>query len=330
MGVGGSQSMTNGPCASVIGPVRNRRAMLAELLEALAAQTYRDFEVIVVDDGSDDGSGEEAQATRGIDVRVVRTPGVGAVGARERGVAVARGDFLAFTDSDCVPAADWLERAIAAFTDGIDLVQGRTEPVRGMKPLERSVWVDREDGLYATCNVLYRRKAFEQAGGFQHAGELLGFRPGAFSQGLGFGEDAILGWKVRDGGRAVFVPEAIVRHQVVRPTVSEALRRAWMAGAFPSLVREIPELRDTLLRHRFFLGTRRVPMYAAVLALLLRLPRLSLLAAAVWAALRARDVARAERSPAKVAEAIGLEMAGDVVSGAALVAGSARARKLVL
>src|SRR5205085_1797885 len=79
--------------------------------------------------------------------------------------------------------------------DGVDMVQGRTEPVGPVGLLERSLWVTREDGLYATCNVLYRRSAFEEAGGFQDAGTLLGFRPGAFGRGLGMGEDALLGWK---------------------------------------------------------------------------------------------------------------------------------------
>ena len=320
------------PCVSVIVPVRDRREMLGRLLDGMRAQRYRDFELIVVDDGSSDGSGEEALAAsgNGLAVRVLRTSGVGAVEARLRGVEASTAPFLAFTDSDCVPDPNWLQNGVAAFTEGVDLVQGRTEPVRPLGPLERSVWIDHEDGLYATCNVLYRRLAFDRAGGFDDAGRLLGFRPGAFGRGLGFGEDALLGWRVRRSGSAVFVPDAVVRHEVTRPPDAETLRRSWMAGAFPTLIREIPELRGTMLRGGVFLGTRRIPLYAAVLSWLFGRRRLALLAAAWWIGARAREAMRHEQPPAALAEAVALELAGDVVTGAALVGGSVRARKLVL
>jgi len=313
-------------------PVRDRREMLGRLLDGMRAQAYRDFEVVVVDDGSSDGSGEEAVAAsgNGLPVRVLRTTGVGAVEARRRGVESSQAPFLAFTDSDCVPDPGWLQNGVAAFTDGVDLVQGRTEPVRPLGPLERSVWIDHEDGLYATCNVLYRRAAFDRAGGFNDAEGLLGFRPGAFCRGLGFGEDALLGWRVRRSGSAVFAPDAVVRHEVTRPPAEETLRRSWMAGAFPTLIREIPGLRSTMLRGGVFLGTRRIPLYAALMSLLFGRRKLAMLGAACWVGARARETLKHEQPVAELAEAVALELAGDVVTGAALVAGSARARKLVL
>jgi len=320
-----------GPSVSVIVPVKDRREMLAALLKALAAQSYRDFEVVVVDDGSTDGSGNEAKAASAwLPVRVVRTDGVGAVEARKRGIAASEGAILAFTDSDCVPDPLWLECAVAGFADGVDLVQGRTEAARSVGLLERTVWVTREDGLYATCNVLYRRDAFERAGGFDDAGTLLGFRPGAFGRGLGFGEDVMLGWKLARQGRTRFVPEAIVRHEVVRPPTTELVRRAWMAGAFPALVRQVPELRKTQLQDRVFLGRRRIPMYATIAAALLGYRGLALLGLVWWVGLRSRDALRGERVPVKAARGVAVECALDVVTAAALVAGSVRARNVVL
>ena len=108
------------------------------------------------------------------------------------------------------------------------------------------------------------------------------------------------------------------------------MRRAWMAGAFPSLVREIPELRGTLLRNKVFFGTRRVPLYAFATALLLRRRSLAGLAAAVWLGARARDVIRVEKHPGEAAGGVAIEMASDVVSGVALILGSVRARRAVL
>src|SRR5207248_5060739 len=143
--------------------------------------------------------------------------------------------------------------------------------------------------------------------------------------GLGMGEDALLGWKIAREGRARFVDDAVVRHEVVRPPVQELFRRAWMAGGFPALVREIPELRGTLLTRHMFLGTRRIPMYAFIAAALLRWRLPALAALAWWAGARAREARRLERSPAPLMKGVAVEMATDVVTGTALAAASVRA-----
>jgi hypothetical protein len=103
-----------------------------------------------------------------------------------------------------------------------------------------------------------------------------------------------------------------------------------MTGGFPSLVRAIPELRDTLLQHRVFLGTRRIPLYATLAALLMRRRRLAGLALAWWVSRRTLDAVRIEHEPRTIAEGVAFELASDVVIGAALVAGSARAKQVVL
>ncbi|MFA5785656.1 MAG: glycosyltransferase family A protein [Actinomycetota bacterium] len=328
--------MITAPRVSVIVPVRNRRDLLGALLEALARQTLSGFEVVVVDDGSNDGSAEEANAwaARGLTLRVLRTQGVGAVGARRLGVEASRGDVLAFTDSDCVPEPRWLAEGLAAIEAGVDVVEGATHPVREMRAFEHAVRAG-DDGLYNTCNVFYRREAYEAAGGFDgNTGRRMGFRPGSFGRGLGFGEDTLLGWRVRRAGRAAFAPLAIVRHQVLRSSPRETINRTWMCGGFPALVREVPELRGALLKHRLFLGRRRVPLYVLVAALLLRRRNAALIAAAWWFAARARDVSRTNGAGHGIKRGrlldIPVELARDVVSAAALLAGSAKTRTPVL
>jgi glycosyltransferase involved in cell wall biosynthesis len=319
---------------SVVVPVRNRRDLLCSLLAALEAQTFRDFEVIIVDDCSTDGSAEIAAVAvvAGSPVRLVRQPGIGAVLAREKGVLAARGDVLAFTDSDCVPTPTWLATGVTAIDAGATMVHGKTMPERPPRPRERTVMAG-DDGLFPTCNVFYRRDAFHAAGGFAHVdAKLLAYRVSARARGLGFGEDTLLGWRVKRTGADVrYVPDAVVHHHVFEPDLMDRLHRALMAAAFPGLVREVPELRAQLVRHRVLFGSRsRVPMYATTAALLLGRRRLCLVAAGWWALTRLRELRSPTAPPSALIRAVPEEMLIDVATGAALIAGGVRSRLLLL
>jgi glycosyltransferase involved in cell wall biosynthesis len=322
------------PRVSVVVPVRNRRILLRDLLEALGRQTFTDFEVVIVDDGSTDGSAAEAHLAGdwGLAVHVLATCGGGAVTARRHGVAVARGDVLAFTDSDCRPDPCWLAAGVAGIDEGADVVQGATVPARPPRALERTVWGLTPKGLYETCNVFYRRSAYLAAGGFDPDAEArLGFRFTRSMRGLGFGEDVILGWRVARRGASAFVPEALVEHHVFPPDLRDALRRACMAGAFPALVREVPELRNSLLRHRFILGgPERCLLYFGAIARLVGGRRVAAAAAGGWVAARARRLWRKEPGWRALARTLPPDLASEAALALALAAGSVRTRTAVL
>ena len=260
------------PRVSVIVPVRDRRALLRQLLDSLDSQSFRDFEVVVVDDGSTDGTPDEAlaDATAGRPVRLVRHGGVGAYAARMAGVEASSAPYLAFTDSDCTVEPGWLAAGVAALETGADVVSGLTRPARPARPFERTMGAG-EEGLYPTCNVFYRRVAFERVGGFDlTASSRYRFRRGSVHAAMGFGEDALLAWRVLRSGRGTFAPDAVVHHAVLPPDRSDLVRRTWMMRAFPALIREVPELRGRLLRHGMVLNTPadRLPVYALLLAAL--------------------------------------------------------------
>lgn len=320
------------PAVSVVVPFRDRRPLLRALLDGLEAQTWTDVEVLLVDDGSTDGAAEEAagRVVGGRPVRVLQGDGGGAVAARQLGVAAARGRVLAFTDSDCVPDPRWLEAGVAAIDAGADLVQGHTRPAQRRAPLERSLWVE-DEGLYPTCNVFYRRDAYDRAGGFDAGiATRYGFRPGARAKGLGFGEDTLLGWRVRRAGRAVYEPAAVVAHHVFPPDLHDQLSRTLQAAAFPALIREVPELRGTFLRRGVFLGPTRPPLYAALLLGLLGRRRLGAGLLALWAGRHWVGCRRTEPSARRCAKALPVLLATDVVTAGALAAGSVRSRAVVL
>jgi glycosyltransferase involved in cell wall biosynthesis len=101
------------PEVSVIIPTYNRRAMVREAIDSVLAQTAPSFELIVVDDGSSDGTAEDLArlvAERAGTVRIERTANRGPAAARNRGVAMARAPLVAFLDSDDLWAPEKLER----------------------------------------------------------------------------------------------------------------------------------------------------------------------------------------------------------------------------
>ena len=94
---------------SVIIPTYNRLAALKKALESLYNQNFHDYEIIVVNDGSKDGTAEFLRNEESsYKIRIVELPDLGIAAARNRGASVAKGEILAFLDDDCSVYPDWL------------------------------------------------------------------------------------------------------------------------------------------------------------------------------------------------------------------------------
>ncbi|MBJ7327164.1 MAG: glycosyltransferase family 2 protein [Chthoniobacterales bacterium] len=137
---------------SVVIPTRNRPHALERCLTALAGQTMPSgsFEVIVVDDGSEPALCLDPRGWASkFELKLVRQENTGPAGARNRGVAEARREFLAFTDDDCLPTPVWLERLVTALSEKPDaLVGGST--FNGLK-----------DDLFAETSQLILKMVYE-------------------------------------------------------------------------------------------------------------------------------------------------------------------------
>jgi GT2 family glycosyltransferase len=115
------------PRVSVVIPAYRSAATVGGTLAALRRQRFEDFETVVVDSSPDEATA--AAVGDFDDVRVVRSAErLLPHAARNRGVREARGAIVAFTDPDCEPAADWLERLVAAHDRGHPLVGGAIVP----------------------------------------------------------------------------------------------------------------------------------------------------------------------------------------------------------
>ncbi|WP_168195527.1 glycosyltransferase [Bradyrhizobium sp. NAS80.1] len=114
------------PVVSVVVPLYNKAHCILKTLSSVASQEQTDFELIVVDDGSTDGSAELVKAAGVCGLRLIRQNNAGVSAARNRGIAVAQGKWIAFLDADDLWSPDHLDgllqplkatAAIAAFSN---------------------------------------------------------------------------------------------------------------------------------------------------------------------------------------------------------------------
>lgn len=112
------------PRVSVITPVWNAAATLAATIASVQAQTVTDWEMLIVDDGSTDGSGQRAAEVAAADprLRLLSGPHRGAAAARNAGIAAARGRFIAFLDADDLWYPDKLATQLPVLEAGAPLV----------------------------------------------------------------------------------------------------------------------------------------------------------------------------------------------------------------
>ena len=109
------------PTVSVIIPAYNRADLIGETLESVFAQTYRDYEIIVVDDGSTDNTKEVlASLAAAGKLRYTYQENAGLPAARNTGIRLAVGKYVAFLDSDDLFAPDKLEKQVAVFEANLD------------------------------------------------------------------------------------------------------------------------------------------------------------------------------------------------------------------
>jgi cellulose synthase/poly-beta-1,6-N-acetylglucosamine synthase-like glycosyltransferase len=162
---------------TVVIPAYNASATLPACLSALRRQTQPADEIIVIDDGSLD---ETAQVARRLGASVSRQQHQGPAAARNRGIQLARGETVLFTDADCEPAPDWVAEMLQPLADpAVAGVKGvyRTKQTQVVARLVQCEFAERYDLLARgpsidfvdTHAAAFRMSALRQIGGFDPA-----------------------------------------------------------------------------------------------------------------------------------------------------------------
>ena len=161
---------------SVILPVFNGEKYLHDAVESVRAQSYRHWELIFVDDGSTDGSPAIMDKVR-VDhprTRIIRQPNRGPAAARNRGLSIARGEWIAFLDADDLyPADKFIVQTARLHADpALQVVLGRIRYVQlegGAAPDMRFTEPDHTLVLVHLGGALFRSEVFVRVGGFDEA-----------------------------------------------------------------------------------------------------------------------------------------------------------------
>jgi len=226
--------MDSMPFVSVVVPARDEQRRLGVCIRALLTLDYPPdgYEVIVVNNGSGDGTGAIID---GYPVRRVDEPSRGVSRARNAGVRAARGEIIAFTDADCIPESGWLRELLAGSdADEVGCFAGEfaPQPFRGLvdeyahdrRLISQSRLLSFTPPVVAAGNVAYRRDVFDQIG--------------LFDESFPSGEDGEFSWRMqtRSGFRVRYNYRAVVSHP--HPSsVWRLLGRAYRGGIGLALFR---------------------------------------------------------------------------------------------
>lgn len=215
---------------TVIVPVRNEAMKIGRCLEALLAQSLPPREIIVVDGHSTDKTVEVAGR---YPVRVLYEDIGTRAGANKIGIMNAQGDYIAFTDADCIPDRNWLRNLMKEFEGDVVGVGGAIHNVAN-SAWEESINLAMESFLGSAqsvqgrvfktkrtvssisgCNSVYKKEALMRVGGFD--------------EGLPTAEDTELNRRLREIGPLIYTPDAIISHNHTRG-LREFTKRTYQYG----------------------------------------------------------------------------------------------------
>jgi cellulose synthase/poly-beta-1,6-N-acetylglucosamine synthase-like glycosyltransferase len=208
--------MEQKPTVSIIVPVKNGEKTLKKCIDSILNLNYPNYELIIVNDGSTDNTQKILEEYKD-KIKIINTQGVGPSKARNLAVKQAKGELVAFTDSDCIVDKEWLNELVKCFKIEENLAgvggeqlspQDESNFGKIVNNFMHSIGIieyvkDEKEVVFTqhnpTCNSIYKKEVFEKLG--------------VFKEGLWPGEDVEFDYRVtKTGYKLLFNPKAIVYH----------------------------------------------------------------------------------------------------------------------
>jgi len=205
---------------SVLIVVKNEENYISSCLSSLLAQTFKNFEIVIVDDLSSDATKEKIFAFD--DERIhyfVNKKFIGRSGSRNKSLELAKGKYLFFTDGDCCVNKNWIEEGMKYLKNpNVIGVEGKTIYVSEEYKPTRSDFVveNSRGGQFMTCNIAYKRDALEKIGGFDER--------------LTHLEDRDIALRAIKQSQIIFNDKMIVHHQKKTMSPRQFLKTADILG----------------------------------------------------------------------------------------------------
>lgn len=222
---------------SVIVPVFNAQETLEKCLSALAASATKWTEIIIVDNGSSDNSFAISEKFRrshnNLKVVLLLEKAQGPSAARNAGAKIAKGEWLVFTDADCIVSPSWISDYLVHFSRAaVGAVAGCIQPYPPSNAVQKAISLftlpsntketlhtgsNLREGFYPTANLAVRKDTFHAVGGF--------------NENLRYGEDHELCHKIYLAGYRIKAIETAVVEHIHRSTLKGLLKQAFGFGS---------------------------------------------------------------------------------------------------
>lgn len=191
------------PLVSVIVPAYNTRELTKNCIESLLIQSFREFEIIIIDDCSNDGTWEMLQKIKDERIKLIRTKKTGGPSAsRNVGIKNSKGKYVFSIDGDCVASKNWIKEGVKIFEKEKCVgVEGSIYYVsKNYKPtaIDR-ITENKTGGLYMTASMAYTKEVLDKVGQSDEKFMRMHDREFAF--------------KAMKYGRIIFCPKMSVIHQ---------------------------------------------------------------------------------------------------------------------
>ena len=212
---------------SVIIITKNQSRFLKKCLNSILGQSYKNIEVIIVDDNSSDNTREIVESSKSNKIKYfLNEKNIGLAGLRNIGVLKSKGDFIFFTDSDCLATKNWIEEGMKLFLKyNYAGLEGKTIAEHQNFGVSDHFVENFTGGTYQTCNIAYKKEVLIECDLFNEKYYL------AY-------EDIDLAIRIKKKNTIFFSSDMIVLHQIVPWTIKSLILNARRAKYKVILVKE--------------------------------------------------------------------------------------------